>query len=391
MKRIFEILLLILPLSTVGQTFQHEIDSIVQSKMSEYRVTALSIGLVKNGKIFYCKGFGYTNIDSINQVTEETKFPIESITKLHTATGIMQLVDKGELDLNATVIDYLPEFKLKDKRYKDIKIIHLLTHSSGLPWDWELKEPLPDSIALESLIASLTTAKLKFAPGEQFNGSTYSNIGYDLLGYIIQRKTKKQFSEIIESNLRQIGMENTTYNYSVIPYNLLARPNILSGKSKEIERFNSFNEFEGINPVLKYKQNPIIEYTDYPYWNQSEHYPCGYLYSTATDMSKFIINLLNIYNNNTSGIIKQSTLTNMWSLQRSIEGKKTSIGLGWWRFSADANNTYVFHVGNEIGFSAVLRIYPNLSSGIVVMTNAKYAENIIWNELPDLIMKIINQ
>jgi CubicO group peptidase (beta-lactamase class C family) len=80
----------------------------------------------------------------------------------------------------------------------------------------------------------------------------------------------------------------------------------------------------------------------------------------------------------------------MWSLQRSIENKKTSIGLGWWRFSDSLTGNYVFHVGRYPGFSSTLRIYPEKNIGITILSNAMYADMVIWNELPELIMKVIN-
>jgi CubicO group peptidase (beta-lactamase class C family) len=391
MKNIFKISLLIFPLFSAGQNIQQKIDRIVQSKMYEYRITGLSLSVVKDGKAFYSKGYGFTNVDSVNSVTEDTRFPLESVTKLFTTTAIMQLVEKNELQLENKVVDYLPDFKLKDKRFKDIKIIHLITHSSGLPWDWELKEPKTDSNLLQQLIYSLDRAKLKFAPGEKFSGATYSNIGFDLLGYIIQSKTKKPFAESINRILNQIDMNNTTYSVTSIPNNKLALPNILSGNTSEIKKFNLYNTIKDTNPVLKYRQNPIIEYKNYPFWSKPEDYPCGYLYSTATDMSKFICAMLNIYNGKNGNIISTVTLRKMWDLQRSIESKKTSIGIGWWRYTYNNDNDFVFHVGNETGFSTVLRIYPKINEGISILTNAKYAESIVWNELPDLIMKLVNE
>ena len=85
-----------------------------------------------------------------------------------------------------------------------------------------------------------------------------------------------------------------------------------------------------------------------------------------------------------------TTLSNMWTLQRSIENKKTSIGLCWWRFSDSLNGNYVFHVGRYPGYSSTLRIYPSKNKGITILTNAMYADNVIWNELPELIMKEVD-
>ena len=79
----------------------------------------------------------------------------------------------------------------------------------------------------------------------------------------------------------------------------------------------------------------------------------------------------------------------MWTLQRGKENKKTSIGLGWWRFSDSLHGNYVFHVGRDPGYSSTLRIYPDKNLGITILSNAMYADQVIWNELPELIMKVV--
>lgn len=161
------------PTITWGQhSFDKIIDSIVISKMTEYRIKGLSLSIVKDGKTFYTKGYGFTNVDSENIVTKETRFETGSITKLFTATAIMQLVEQGKLDLNKKLIEYIPDFKLNDNRSNGITLLHLLTHSSGLPWDNVLKKATSDSMALKELIFSLYDTKLKFSPGEKFSGET---------------------------------------------------------------------------------------------------------------------------------------------------------------------------------------------------------------------------
>lgn len=378
------------PTITWGQnSFDKIVDSIVISKMNEYRIKGLSLSIVKDGKAFYTKGYGFTNVDSENIVTKATRFETGSITKLFTATAIMQLVEQGKLDLNKKLIEYIPDFKLNDNRFKGITLLNLLTHSSGLPWDNELKKATSDSLALKEFIFSLYDTKLKFSPGEKFSGETYSNTGYDILGYLIEQITSMPFREYIKRNiLEKAEMSNSAFYFKNIPEKKLAAPLKISGDNKEINRFNLYGEIKDINPILKYPQQPIIEWTNYQ-WGKPEHYPSGHLYSTAGDLSNWIISCLQIYNNSKTSFLSTTTLTNMWALQRSIENKKTSIGLGWWRFSDELSENYVFHVGRYPGYSSTLRIYPSKNTGIAILSNAMYADKVIWNELPELIMKVV--
>ncbi|MBL0180985.1 MAG: serine hydrolase [Chitinophagaceae bacterium] len=174
-----------------------------------------------------------------------------------------------------------------------------------------------------------------------------------------------------------------------MPETKLAAPLKISGDNKEINRFNLYGEIKDINPVLKYPELPIVEWPNYQ-WGKPEHNPSGYLYSTTGDLSNWIIYCLQIYNNSKTSFLSTTTLINMWTLQRSIENKKTSIGLGWWRFSDSLTGNYVFHVGRDPGYASTLRIYPDKNIGIIILSNAMYADKVIWNELPELIMKVVN-
>ena len=110
------------------------IDSIVNKYIYEYTIVGLSIGIVYNDECF-TKQYGTTDLVNNYPVSDNTMFNVASISKLFTATAIMQLVETGKLNLDDKLSDVLPDFKMKDKRYRDIKISHLLTHSSGLMWD----------------------------------------------------------------------------------------------------------------------------------------------------------------------------------------------------------------------------------------------------------------
>lgn len=285
-------------------------DSIIFSKMKEFRIVGLSIGVVKDGKLFYTNGYGFTDIDSAHKVTVDTKFDIASISKVLTATAIMQLVEQGKLDLNKKVIDYLPEFKLKDERYKDITILHLLTHSSGLMWDNTLKNKASDTTALYDFILSLHKTKLQFTPGEKFNGTTYSNTGFDLLSYIVQKLTNTPFQNYIyEKVIGVAGMTTSTYSKN-ISLETLAQPLKLYGNSKEITRFNLYGEIKDVNPILKYPNNPIVKWENY-HLSSPEHYGSGFLKSTSKDLSTWIIENLKSYYNQNSKLISSNLIRDM--------------------------------------------------------------------------------
>jgi CubicO group peptidase (beta-lactamase class C family) len=359
--------------------------------MKENRIVGLSIGVVKDGELFYTKGYGFTSVDSLHKVTENTVFHTSSITKVFTASAIMQLVERGELKLTDKLTDHLPDFKMKDLRYQQITIEHLLTHSSGIPWEHKFNNSPNDSTALEKFVSDLKNEKLNFAPGQKFDGTTYSNVGYSILGLIIQRKSGMNYEKYIQKYiLAPNQMTNCFFNHKLINQEIKAEPIILSGKSKEIEQFNLYGVIKDVNPVLKYPNYALIKRETYG--RTSEHAPNDGLISSATDLSNWMTHLLTIYTASTAQtkqFISNSTLQNMWKLQRSIPNYKTSMGLGWWRYSDSPFGDYVHHPGREPGFSSVLMIYPERKIGITILCNGMYADQVVWNELPELILELL--
>lgn len=380
---------------TFGQDSQQlKIDSLILSKMKKNRIIGLSVGIVIDGEHYYSKGYGYTSTDKNNEVTDNTVFLTASITKVFTASAIMQFVERGEIKLTDKLIDHLPDFTMRDKRYKQITIEHLLTHTSGLPWEHKFKKSPDDSTALEQFVADMKKEKLKFTPGEKFDGTTYSNAGYSILGLIIQRKSGMSYDAYIQKHLLHPNkMFNCYFDHEEINKELKAQPLILSGKSREIKRFNLYGIIKDQNPVLKYPEKPLIIRDTYG--RTEEHNPVSALITSTDNLSIWMEQLIKIYSysdssSHTNTFISSKNLKDMWSLKYSINNSKTSIGLGWWRYADPVLGDYVFHVGREPGFSSTLIIFTEKKVGITILCNGKYADQIVWNELPELILKVIN-
>lgn len=386
------LLLLVQTLAFGQNNLYQKIDTLLVSEMKDNRIVGLSIGIVKDGKQLYVKGYGFTSIDSLYKVTEHTVFHTASITKVFTASAIMQFVESGAIKLTDRLTDHLPDFKMKDKRYQQITIEHLLSHSSGLPWEHEFKNPPNDSTALELFVVDLKNVKLKFNPGEKFDGATYSNVGYSVLGLIIQRKSGMAYEKYIQKYILEPSkMTNSCFNHKQINQEIKAEPIILSGKSKEIEDFNLYGIIKDVNPVVKYTNHPLVVRD--VYGRTTEHAPNDGLISSAHDLSNWMIQLISI-NTNTDAeaqtFISTKALNDMWKLNRSIANKNTSIGLGWWRYNDAELGNYVFHVGREPGFCSVLMIFPEKSLGITILCNGMYADQLVWNELPKLVLELVN-
>ncbi len=167
-----------------------------------------AIFIAKNGNILVNKGYGMANYELDVPNNPQTKFMIGSITKQFTAMAIMQLSQKGLLDVNDPIANYIPDYPNGEK----ITIHHLLTNSSGIPNYTELPEAEEKQslyFSLEKLIEVFKNKPLEFTPGEKYN---YSNSGYILLTYIIEKVSGKSYEEYLQENiLKPLGMENSGY------------------------------------------------------------------------------------------------------------------------------------------------------------------------------------
>jgi len=198
--RIFTVLviltiLFILPLSA------QEIEAQIDQVMGEFIQLDLFSGTVlvaKDGEIIYAKAFGEADKDFHVKNTLETKFNIGSIGKTFTGTSIMQLAQKGKLNVMDPVIKYLPDFPYGEK----ILIHHLLTHTSGT-FNYfahpDFAEKMYSIRSVSDALSLIYDQKLQFqAPGEKF---LYSNSGIVILGAIIEKISGISYTEYLQKNI----------------------------------------------------------------------------------------------------------------------------------------------------------------------------------------------
>ncbi len=176
--------------------------------LSRYHIPGVAIGVLIDGEI-QGRGLGVTNTDHPLPVEEGTLFQIGSITKTFTGTVIMQLVEAGKLELDAAVIDYLPEFKVADEATsREVTIRHLLTHLGG--WDGDLFVDTGDGAdALPKYVEALAEREQLAPLGSVYS---YNNAGFSMLGAVIEAVTGKSYEEAMaELLLDPLGLENTYF------------------------------------------------------------------------------------------------------------------------------------------------------------------------------------
>lgn len=341
------------------QTLISGLESLIAEKMHEQQVPGLAIGIVKDGEVAYTHGFGIASLESQKPVTSQSLFAMGSMSKAFVATAILQLMEGGKLELDALVTDVLPYFRMADERYRDIRIHHLLTHTSGLgSWPpledgnllkyWESTVPELDDGALERYVRSLQGASLTFAPG---TGYGYSNAAYNVLAEVVAKVSGQPFEQYAQEHiLAPLNMQKSTFLLHDADQELLARPHYMDEAGEVVE-----------SRIFPYTRAQI---------------GAGYLLSNVEDMGRWALANMNRGTLDGARILADATYDLLWTPQvdpslPASEGINYGFGtysFGW-NVSQIANRAVVSHAGAQLGFCSHIVFAPDYPLGIVAMAN----------------------
>lgn len=321
--------------------FNEKVDSIVINKMNEYNIPGLSIGIIRNDSIIYNTGYGVRSIKNNHLVTENSIFHTASISKLFTAEAIMMLIEQNAITLDDKLVDILPELKYDDKRVKQISIKNLLNHTSGLPdisnYHWNNNHQSDNSLGEFVLGLNL---KLDSDPSSEYQ---YSNLAYDILGYVIEKVSGSTFDDFLKENiLNKSEMYSSDFRYFKILDSLKTSPHSKSWITKN-----------------------IYERKTYPYTR--EHAASSTLNSSSENLSKWMISFMQS--------LDDSNLNNKNSIMIEPSFRSNPhIGLGFQLSDLNSKKT-IGHYGGDKGFRSYLIMLPEEKIGLVVLANCDYDED----------------
>ena len=334
-----KIIILLISL-TIGQTVLAQSKKGKLSKiMRTYHSYTMFDGAVlvaENGGIIYKEAFGLANREWNIPNTTDTKFMIGSVSKPLTAALVLIQVQKGLINLDSSIEDYLPEFK--NKPAARVTIRQLLTHTSGLPNYDIIKDFFPiisrHNFTRAEYINVFIDSALAFKPGTQY---AYSSWGYFTLGYILERVTNKSYAQLMSDDIfKKIKMTNSgSYYHTQIV------PNRATGYDYS---------FGG--------------YTSADFRDQSNTMGTGDIYSTVEDLFKFHIAL------STNTLLNKELTAEMFT--PGI--KPAQYGYGW--FNKQFNYTTTdsiasnFHLGMTDGFISFIRRIPSTKSVVIILCNS---------------------
>lgn len=184
------------------------LDKWLTKKIHDQQLPGVAVGIVHNSDLIWGKGYGYANLESSEAITLDTRFRIASITKTFTATAILQLYDAGKLRLDDPISNYLDWFDIRYPDAPPISVYHCLTHTSGLPRDATVPHWTENEFQEWADVVETTKTRAAMMPPLQ--DFSYSNLGYSLLGAVIEAVSGQAWESYIQEHIVDVlGMDNT--------------------------------------------------------------------------------------------------------------------------------------------------------------------------------------
>lgn len=332
---------------------KEKLDDFIKKALVNYDLPGLAVGIrigeaggSERDGLVYRGAAGYKDYIAKEPLLPEHIFHMASVTKLFVGTSILQLWEKGRIDLDDHLTDYLPWFEMKDERYRLITIRQLLSHTSGMPdvkdycWD----RPETDEGALERYVrsAEVREAYLLWDPADA--RFSYSNIGYEILGTVIAAVSGMPFENYVRNNIfLPLGMKDSTL--------LSFERGIYDEKGPDQNLCTPHEKDEGKN---------IVRSKDFPY--NRAHGPSSTLTSNVIDLEKWGEAHLKRL------LLKKDTYDAAWKNHALVPNNGEHIGLSWFRREQNGFVLYG-HEGTDDGFRASFWICPELELVISVCAN----------------------
>lgn len=315
-------------LVTFTATMEHKIDDLGNSIVQAKRSPGLAIGVVKDGRVVYARGFGYADLSKRTRFAPNTQTYIGSVSKQFTAAAILLLQQEGKLKLDDAVTTYIPELTLA----RGVTIRQLLNQTAGLP-DMQSAQgidlDLTKSIKPADLLAAMNKLEPVSPPGSQFR---YNNFNYYLAGLIVQRVSGVPLSDYLQQHIFMPLLMNQT---------------LVAGDS-------------GISPnhAVGYTGAAAGKFAQVKPWDPAWLFGAGDIVTDVYDLAKWDIGLPLLLRIDA----ERETFT------PSGAPGAYQYGLGW-VIDERAGKRYFWHNGEVAGYYAMNALLPDDHVAIIVLAN----------------------
>jgi len=319
-----------------------QLQSLLDDNVRRWNIPGAVVSVLHNGEIADAAA-GVSNLDTGEPMTPDTRLPYGSVSKVLTTTIILRLVETGQLDLDAPVTRYVPEFVPPNPESGDaITVRSLLCHSSGLVSTIFRDTGWGDD-ALERNV-ELINQHPQFLPTDEL--LCYCNSGMLLLGRIAEVVCKKNWHQLFQTELAQ-------------PLNI---PSLLTRPEQALRHRYSAGHVRSL-------QDPDWKVAPYPFAFAS-HSPAG---STPSGRARDLLSIVRLYlgEGENAGFIGEDLIRQSWSAQCDSPASflQAACGLGWWLFDWQDQTRMIGHDGSTMATMAFLRIHPDSGTAAALLVN----------------------
>ena len=321
------------------QDFETFLDALIPSQLQTRNIAGAVVSVVKDGQVLFAKGYGYSDVEAKKPVlADQTLFRPGSISKLFTATAVMQLVEQSKLDLDRDVNEYL-DFAIPKTYPEPVTLRRLLTHTAG--FEETLKNLF---VAHESDMKPLRTYLVNQMPARIFPPGkipSYSNYGFSLAGYIVERMSGEKFERYIDNHiLKPLRMNNSTFDQPL-------PPQLDSQLSKGYrDAAKKPRDFEFVQAA-----------------------PAGAFSTTAVDMTRFMLAFLQDGNVDGVAILKPETVRQMETRQFELHPMIPGLGITFMEYWLSPVRA-IAHGGDTVYFHSDMVLVPEAHLGYFISYNS---------------------
>jgi CubicO group peptidase (beta-lactamase class C family)/D-alanyl-D-alanine dipeptidase len=334
------------------------LERLVAHEMRDKGLSALSIALVDDQKLVWEKGFGYANPVDSAPVTASTIYRVGSVSKLFTDIAIMQLVERGVLELDAPVSRYLPGFAPRNTFGGTITLRQLMSHRAGLVREPPVGNYFDASApSLARTVGSLDSTAIVYEPGTR---TKYSNAGIAVVGYVLEATQREPFARYVKrSVLDPLGMRHSYFD----------RDPSIAG---EVAGASMWTYDHRVFPAPEFELGMA---------------PAGSMYSTVSDLARFMSAAFAGGRGVNGHMLRRETLEEMWRPQFVRPGESGRFGIGFILSTLEGRRV-VGHGGAIYGFATQLAMMPDDKLGVAVVTTMDGA-NAVTDRIADAALQLM--
>lgn len=313
-----------------------QIEALISAEVRKQRIPGLSVAVVTDRQLRWSKGYGLSDVENNVAAKSATVYRLGSLSKPITATAVMELFERGRIDLDAPVQKYCPAFP--EKQWP-VTTREVLAHLSGIR-HYKSEEEFNSTRHFTSTVEALEMFKndpLLHEPGAKY---TYSTFGYTLLGCVVEGASGQTYADFVRDQIfRPAGMDRMRVDSvaEIIP-----------------------------NRAQGYRLTDKGELINSPLADNSYKVPGGGLVSTVEDLARFAVAV------ETNRLLKKETTELMFTGQKTRDGKETHYGLGW-GVNTRGGRRVIAHSGAQQRVSTFLQMQPEQGLAVVLMANLEGA------------------